>query len=60
MAFLAPWFLGGLALLGLPFWLHLLQQQSNGVGVEDARLLLVCMYGGIYFALASFCLHARL
>jgi hypothetical protein len=33
--------------------LQLLQQQSNGVGVEDARLLLVCMYDGIYFALAS-------
>ncbi|MFN7651110.1 MAG: BatA domain-containing protein [Acidobacteriota bacterium] len=29
MAFLAPWFLGGLALLGLPFWLHLLQQHKN-------------------------------
>jgi hypothetical protein len=29
MAFLAPWFLGGVALLGLPVWLHLLQQHKN-------------------------------
>lgn len=29
MNFLAPWFLGGVALLGLPVWLHLLQQHKN-------------------------------
>ena len=29
MSFLAPWFLAGVALLGLPVWLHLLQQHKN-------------------------------
>lgn len=29
MGFLAPWFLGGLALLGLPVWLHLLRQHRT-------------------------------
>jgi hypothetical protein len=29
MGFLAPWFLAGLAALGLPVWLHLLQQHKT-------------------------------
>lgn len=29
MGFLAPWFLGAAALLGLPVWLHLLQQHKT-------------------------------
>ncbi|HUQ92747.1 MAG TPA: BatA domain-containing protein [Bryobacteraceae bacterium] len=29
MGFLAPWFLGGLAALGLPVWLHLLRQHKT-------------------------------
>ncbi len=29
MSFLAPWFLAGLALLGLPVWLHLLRQHRT-------------------------------
>ncbi|MGH9673230.1 MAG: BatA domain-containing protein, partial [Bryobacteraceae bacterium] len=29
MGFLAPWFLGGALLLGLPIWLHLLRQQTS-------------------------------
>jgi hypothetical protein len=29
MSFLAPWFLAGLALLGLPVWLHLLRQHKT-------------------------------
>ncbi len=29
MGFLAPWFLGALALAGLPYWLHLLQQHKT-------------------------------
>jgi hypothetical protein len=29
MGFLAPWFLGGLVAVGLPIWLHLLQQHKT-------------------------------
>ena len=29
MGFLSPWFLGGLLLVGLPIWLHLLRQFKN-------------------------------
>ena len=29
MGFLAPWFLGGLAAVGLPIWLHLLKQHKT-------------------------------
>ena len=29
MGFLAPWFLGGLAAIGLPVWLHLLKQHKT-------------------------------
>ena len=29
MGFLAPWFLGGLALLGLPVYIHLLRQYKQ-------------------------------
>src|SRR5262245_58203446 len=29
MGFLSPWFLAGLAALGLPVWLHLLQQHKT-------------------------------
>jgi len=29
VGFLAPWFLGALALAGLPYWLHLLQQHKT-------------------------------
>ena len=29
MGFLAPWFLAGLAAIGLPVWLHLLKQHKT-------------------------------
>ena len=29
MGFLAPWFLAGLAVIGLPFWIHLLRQYRS-------------------------------
>ena len=29
MGFLAPWFLAGLAAIGLPFWIHLLRQYRS-------------------------------
>ncbi len=29
MGFLSPWFLGGLAAIGLPFWIHLLRQYRS-------------------------------
>jgi hypothetical protein len=29
MGFLSPWFLGGLAAVGLPLWIHLLRQYRS-------------------------------